>query len=151
MGDELVFAGFGGALAIVGICLIYIHVRSHRSHEQDTEISDVDRRFLNRQYSRRMQTSSLAVFLGALISIGGSVTVFKQSPWMATIYVCILLMLSLWLMLLGVGDAIASRMHAQRQNRAGARKHTNLADALAEVRATYGIGDSDATDQTEQA
>lgn len=149
MGDELVFAGFGGALALIGVCLIFTHIRSHRAYEQDTEISDQDRRFLKRQYSRRMQTSSLTVFLGGLIAIGGSVTAFKQSPWMATIYVCILLMLAVWLMLLGVGDAIASRLHAQRQNHGGRPKHTNLADALAEVRATYGLTDSDTNDKTE--
>lgn len=146
MGDELVFAGFGALLAAIGVALICLHVRSHRAHEQDTRISDKDRRFLNRQYTRRMQTSSLTVFLGGLIAIGGRVTIFQQSPWMATIYVCILLMLAVWLLLLGVGDAVASRIHAQRTSKNGPRKHTNLADALAEVRATYGLSDSDGTD-----
>lgn len=149
MRDDLIFAGFGAALALIGVGLIYLHGKSRRRHQQDTDLSEQDRRFFERQYSRRMQTSALTVVLGGLIAVGGRVALLGKSPWIATGYVCALLLLSVWLMLLGIGDAVASRIHAQRQLRTGNRKHTNLTAALAEVRAAYGLPESGQSDVTD--
>lgn len=141
MSDELIFAGFGGTLAAIGVGLIWSHVKARRAHQQDTRLSDLDRRFFESQYSRRMQTSGLTVALGGLIAVGSRIELLGKSPWIATIYIASLLLLAVWLMLLGIGDAVASRIHAQRRQRESGRTHSNLADALAEVRATYGLSD----------
>lgn len=142
MRDDLIFASFGAGLAVIGGVLLYLQMQARQRQLLDTELSDREQRFLKRQHSHRMQTSAFTVVLGGLIAVGGRVILLGKSPWIATGYVCILLVLALWLMLLGVGDAVASRIHAQ-QSRSENRKHTNLAEALAEVRSAYGLADPD--------
>lgn len=143
MKDDLIFAGFGAALAAIGIVLIVLQVKARRTQLLDTEQTEREQRFLTRQHSHRMQTSAFTVVMGALIAVGGRVMALGKSPWIATTYVCVLLVLAVWLMLLGVGDAVATRIHAQSKGRSHKRKHTNLADALAEVRSAYGLPEAD--------
>lgn len=151
MRDDLIFAGFGAVLAVIGVGLIYLQVQARRRQLLDTELSEREQRFFTRQHSHRMQTSAFTVVLGGLIAVGGRVILLGKSPWIATGYICILLVLALWLMLLGIGDAIASRIHAQQQSRTGNRKHTNLADALAEVRSAYGLTDTDSPETSDSS
>lgn len=149
MRDDLIFAGFGAALALIGIGLIYLQVKARRRQLEDTELNEREHRFFARQHSHRMQTSAFTVVLGGLIAVGGRVILLGKSPWIATGYVCLLLVLALWLMLLGIGDAVASRIHAQQKVRPSTRKHTNLAEALAEVRSAYGLTEREPPDASD--
>ena len=149
MRDDLIFAGFGAALALIGVILIALQVKARRRQLEDTELDERERRFLTRQHSHRMQTSAFTVVLGGLIAVGNRVVLLGKSPWIATGYICILLVLALWLMLLGIGDAVASRIHAQQNGQSNNRKHTNLAEALAEVRSAYGLTEPDSSDASD--
>ena len=73
MKDDLIFAGFGAALAAIGIVLIVLQVKARRTQLLDTEQTEREQRFLTRQHSHRMQTSAFTVVMGALIAVGGRV------------------------------------------------------------------------------
>ncbi len=139
MPPETTYLAFGSAVAAVGIALIVVHVRSHRKHQADDELSEADHQFFDHQYARRMQTSALTVTLGALIGLCGYLRDFGDSPIFATFYVIGLLVLAMWLILLAVSDAIATRVYASKLDRRNREVKKTLQDALAEVREAHGL------------
>ena len=130
---------FGSMVSAVGIALVLLHVRSYRKQMADNELSEPDLSFFQHQYSRRMQTSALTVTLGALIGLCGYLKVFEDSPIFTTCYVIGLLLLSLWLILLALGDAMATRVYSSRLNRRHREVCKTLQEALAEVREAHGL------------
>ena len=133
------YLGFGSMVSAVGIALVLFHIKSHRSHSTDESLSETDHRFFDHQYARRMQTSALTITLGALIGLCGYLKVFEDSPIFATFYVITLLLLALWLILLVVGDAIATRVYSSRLDRRHRDVCKSLQQALAEVREAHGL------------
>ena len=138
MPEATTYLWFGSMIAAVGIGLVMLHVRSHRQHRSDANLSPADLRFFESQYARRMQTSALLITLGALIGLCGYLKVFEDSPLFATCYVIGLLLLALWLILLAVSDAIATRVYSSRLDRRNRDMHKSLQDALSEVRKAHG-------------
>lgn len=136
------YLAFGALVATIGIALICFHVRSHRIHLADDQLCDADRRFYQHQYFRRLQTSALAVTLGALIGLCGYLRAFEESPIFATIYVIGLLLLALWLVLLALSDAMASRVYASQVRRRNHTPQKSLKETLAEVRQAHGLDPS---------
>jgi hypothetical protein len=139
MPNPTTYLGFGSIVAAMGIALVCFHVRAHRRHRIDNDLSESDRRFFAHQYARRMQTSALTVTLGALIGLCGYLRVFEESPVFATCYVIGMLMLALWLILLAISDAIASRVYAGKVERRHKRVCKTLQQALSEVRQAHGL------------
>ena len=129
---------FGAMVSSIGIALIYFHVRAHRQHPADKDLTEIDIRFYQHQYVRRLQTSALAVTLGALIGLCGYLEAFEESPVFATVYVIGLLLLSLWLVLMAISDALASRVYANQLNRRNHKMQKSLEETLAEVRQAHG-------------
>jgi multisubunit Na+/H+ antiporter MnhG subunit len=130
---------FGAMISTIGIGLICFHVRSHRGHLADEKLSEPDHRFYQHQYFRRLQTSTLAVTLGALIGLCGYLKAFEESPIFATTYVIGLLLLALWLVLLAISDAMASRVYASQLRRRNLAPQKSLKETLAEVRQAHGL------------
>jgi len=125
---------FGTLVSFVGFGMIVLHVIQRRNHLDAESLSDADRRFFDQQYRRRMQTSALAVTLGALIGPFGYIRGLETSPIFATCYVMALLLLSLWLILLALSDAVASRIHSSRVNRHQRKLRESLQESLMEMK-----------------
>jgi len=139
MPDATTYLWFGSMISAVGIGLVMLHIRSHRQHRADGDLTASDLRFYEQQYSRRMQTSALLITLGALIGLCGYLKVFEDSPVFATCYVIGLLLLALWLILLALSDAVATRVYSSRLDRRNRDMQKSLQDALAEVRKAHGL------------
>lgn len=139
MPEATTYLWFGSMISAVGIGLVMLHIRSHRQHRADGDLSASDLRFYEQQYSRRMQTSALLITLGALIGLCGYLKVFEDSPVFATCYVIGLLLLALWLILLALSDAVATRVYSSRLDRRNRDMQKSLQDALAEVRKAHGL------------
>ena len=133
------YLGFGSIVSAVGIALVYFHVRAHRRHQTDDQLSESDHQFFDQQYARRMQTSALAITLGALIGLCGYLKGLEESPIFATLYVAGLLLLALWLILLALSDALASRVYAGKLDRRNRKIRTSLQQALSDVRRAHGL------------
>ncbi|MEZ6126702.1 MAG: hypothetical protein R3C49_26575 [Planctomycetaceae bacterium] len=131
--------GFGAIVSAIGISLVCYNVKAYRVHLRNTDLSRADEGFYSRQYSRRMQTSALAVTLGALIGLCGYLKAFRESHVFATIYLTCLLLLSLWLMLLAVSDVLATRVYAGRTRRTQGNLQGSLQQALDDVRKAHGL------------
>ncbi|MCA9048099.1 MAG: hypothetical protein KDA89_05190 [Planctomycetaceae bacterium] len=138
MSGPMICLLFGSAVSAVGLIFVAFHVKSHYGRRHDN-LPAVEAEFLRRQYSRRMQTSALAITLGALIGLFGRLRIVYESPLFATWYVAALLLLSVWLVMLALSDAVASRIHSNRKGRDRQHPRGTLQEALAEVRRAYGL------------
>lgn len=133
------YLSFGSLVSCVGLGMIVWHVLQHRWHQDDESLAPTDLNFYEQQYRRRMQTSALAVTLGALIGLLGYIPAMDTSPIFATCYVMGLLLLSLWLILLALSDALASRMHSNKVQRRQRQLRDSLQEAMAEVKSANDV------------
>lgn len=134
MGTEFLFIGVGAAVWIFGITMVAWHIHRRRRATNDAGVSPSELKFLERQYRRRMQTSALTITLGALISMCDYLPQFRKSPGFAALYVLGLLLLSMWLILLAVGDAVASRIHMSQTLRKNRQTRQALQQTIDELR-----------------
>ncbi|MEZ6061967.1 MAG: hypothetical protein R3C19_16605 [Planctomycetaceae bacterium] len=139
MFNDPAYLYFGALVAAVGIGMVVLHIVHHRRHQEDDSLSDTDHRFYDQQYRRRMQTSALTVTLGALIGLCGYLRAFGESPVFASFYVIGLLLLSLWLVLLALSDAVASHVYSSQIQRRNRKLRQSLQEALNEVRRSHDI------------
>jgi hypothetical protein len=79
------------------------------------------------------------VTLGALIGLCGYIPALETSPVFATCYVIGLLLLSLWLILLAMGDAVASRVYSSRVDRRQRKLRESLQEAIIELKSVNDI------------
>ncbi len=130
---------FGTLVSSLGFGMIVLHVVQRRNRLEDQSLSGTDCQFYGQQYRRRMQTSALTVTLGALIGLCGYIQALETSPISATCYVLGLLLLSLWLILLAVSDAAASRVYSSRVKRRQRKLRESLQEALMELESVNDI------------
>lgn len=128
------FIGVGALVWLFGIGMISWHVYRRRLYLSDTGIQPTELKFLEQQYRRRMQTSALTITLGALISMCDYLPQFRTSPGFAAAYVMGLLLISMWLVLLALGDAVASRVHMSQSLRKNRLTREALQVAIDELR-----------------
>jgi hypothetical protein len=114
--------------------MVVWHVRHWRKAQNDAGLAPADLKFAEHQYRRRMQTSALTITLGALIAMCDSLPQFRNSPGFAAGYVATLLLLSMWLVLLALGDAFASRVHIRQSLRKNRQTRVALQEAIDELR-----------------
>lgn len=134
MVTDYMFIGVGALVWFFGIGMISSHVYRRRLYLNDAEIHPTELKFLEQQYRRRMQTSALTITLGALISMCDYLPQFKTSPGFAAAYVVGLLLILMWLVLLALGDAVASRVHVSQSLRKNRLTRQALQAAIDEVR-----------------
>ncbi|MDA1231180.1 MAG: hypothetical protein O2856_10435 [Planctomycetota bacterium] len=135
MATDYMFIGVGALVWFFGIAMISWHVYRRRRYLSDAGILPTELKFLEQQYRRRMKTSALTITLGALISMCDYLPQVKTSPRFAAAYVMGLLLLSMWLVLLALGDAVASRVHLSQSLRKNRNTRQELQEAINELRA----------------
>ena len=134
MATDYMFIGVGAVVWFLGKAMVSWHVYRRRRFLSDAGISPSELKFLEQQYRRRMQTSALTITLGALISMCDYLPNFRSSPGFAAAYVMGLLLLSMWLVLLALGDAVASRVHMSQSLRKNRLTRQALQAAINELR-----------------
>jgi hypothetical protein len=93
----------GTVLVISGSLAIRSHVRSWRQQKDDPTFED--REYYGRRYRRRMQMSAMLVILGVLIGVGDVLLPFQKAhPGPVALYWIGVLLLTGWLILLGLAD-----------------------------------------------
>jgi hypothetical protein len=106
---------FGLVLAGGGAAAVIWHVRSWHAKQADPSLTAQERTHYHRQYRRRTQTSSLIVLLGVLFPIGDSngFIPWDRHPLAWTLFWFFVLGLTLWVMLLALGDLASTRTHTR--------------------------------------
>ena len=134
MATDYMFIGVGALVWFFGVAMVAWHVRQRHRVLHNAAISPSDLKFHEQQYRRRMQTSALTFTLGALISLCDYLPQFRPSSAFAATYVVVLLLLSMWLVLLALGDALASRIHMSQSLRRNRQNRQSLQQAIDELR-----------------
>ncbi|MCH8923657.1 MAG: hypothetical protein IIA67_10995 [Planctomycetes bacterium] len=98
----------GIALLVFSGVLVWTHLRTWRAAAEG-ELSERDRRFAWRQFRRRMQSSAMIGI--AAVAIMVAPFLLETSVVVSVFYLVGLLLLVLWIILLAVVDAIATRRH----------------------------------------
>ena len=111
---DYVSAAAGIAVFTCGALMLAWQIR--RRHRNRTAPA-AERQFLQQQFQRRAQTGGVVAFLGLLILLSDFLSLITRSPSAAALYVIFMLFLAIWLILLGISDAIASRLHLGKKLR----------------------------------
>lgn len=131
------------ALLAISVGALAWHVvewRKSRRHETDPTEYD----FYFRQFRRRLQASAMIGLLGAAIYFGSLISP-QASPLAFVLYWLGVVLLALWLLLLALADAIATRAHLGRLQRRSLSKLGELRRELAAQEERRSKGDDDAS------
>ena len=104
-------SAFGG-----GIAIAVWHFKKIRQLTPSAGTPE-DRLLLRQQNLRRTQSGTLMALLGMLIFLSDFLPLVTRSAKVATVYVIFILFLALWLVLMGMADAVASRAALRRSLR----------------------------------
>jgi hypothetical protein len=102
----------GFALLVVAGIMLDAHRRTWREEDADGEATHRDRRSSRAKYLRRMQATGTIGLLGMLLMVQ---SLIPRTPLAYAIYMLLLVVLSGWLVMLGVVDAFASWLKGHRE------------------------------------
>jgi hypothetical protein len=107
------FTTYAISLVLIGLSGILLdsHRRSWRAAEQDTALSERERRYFLAQYRRRMQASGIIGLIGAAIGVKALV---PREPWPMALYLLLLAGACASIMLLAAIDAWSTRQYYAR-------------------------------------
>jgi len=128
--DLTVWILFSGSVMAISAGLIWSHFRTWKS-AQRRDLEPRELGFLQRQFRRRMQTSSMLLLLGGAILAGYWVP--RERPSLYVFYWCGVFLWTIWIMLLAVGDAVLSRLYLRAEVR---QRQIDQARAQAELHRT---------------
>ena len=113
---DYVSAAVGLSAFAAGTAIAVWHNKQRRQSPPDGS-SQEDLLHRNQQFLRRTQSGTLLALLGLLIFLSDFLPLVTQSARIATVYVIFILFLALWLVLMGMADAMASRAALRRSLR----------------------------------
>lgn len=132
--DWIISTSAGIALIGVGVALMRSHLRSWNAQKGDASLPEKERRYLHSRFRRRMQASALLAVLGVLIPLGDIVVPWKQFPGLGAAYWFFVLLLALWVIVLGIADAMATSAHSRAELGRIRRQQRELESKAAELR-----------------
>jgi len=90
-----------------------------------------------------MQTSALLAILGVLIPVGDVLIPWQNHPVLFALFWGGLILMSLWVIMLGLGDAVSTAAHSRAQLARIRRKQRELQQELSELRRKQSNGRDD--------
>ena len=111
MEHEATCWAFGGTLALGAAAMIVMHVRALRRTEASNP-DEADLHFAQRQCRRRVQATGMLGAVGLAIA---SLPFLSQQPTLAYSLVILMVVLSIWAMLLAVGDYASTQVQSRNQ------------------------------------
>jgi hypothetical protein len=112
-------------LGAASLGLIRSHRRSWGRRQKDPSLDQADLLHYGAQFRRRMQASALLGVIGVLLLLGDLLIPWQKAPFLFSIYFGFILLLTGYLVLLAIGDALATasytraalaRIQAQRRH-----------------------------------
>ena len=126
--------GVGAGLLLTGLLFMRWHVQEWRQEKNDPDLDPNDRKHFYARYRRRMQTSGMLVFLGVLIPLGDWLIDRNKNPLPATIVWIVVLLLTMWVIVMALGDMLSTRTHSQVALSKVRQKQKELERQVAELR-----------------
>jgi hypothetical protein len=110
--DLIILTVVANSVLLFGAVLMRSHVLAWRRQSADPQLEEDERRFYYRQYRRRMQASGLVALLGLLLNLlNEHLLGWALAPLWFALYVCLLLGILVWIILLACGDGVSSHLH----------------------------------------
>ena len=108
----------GAALLVTGATMMRSHWLAWLSEKNDPSLDENDRTYYCRRFRRRMQTSAMIAVLGLLIPFGDAILpqLFDDEQRQMVvfgIYWGAVLLLTVWVIIMGLGDFFASSAHTR--------------------------------------
>ncbi|MFZ5832541.1 MAG: hypothetical protein ACOY3P_20835 [Planctomycetota bacterium] len=101
---------FSAAILVAAVSWMLWHLREWRSAQhQPLDAREFD--FRRRQFQRRMQTSAMLGILAVALFAG---VYLRHPPWLVIAYWVGVMLLGVWVAMLALSDAVASRLHFSR-------------------------------------
>lgn len=98
-------------VSLFGGLMLWRHQTQWQQQQADPEIGNAEKRFLHRQYRRRMQSSSMVTLLGLMLHASNEYLVdWRRSPAGFFVYVCLMLGLVTWIVILAFADFLAAQV-----------------------------------------
>lgn len=130
--ESLASIMLGVLLVLLSAGLLVAHTRSwRRVQEEKPDARHLD--FSRRQYRRRMQTSGMLGLAALGIVIGGLIPP-RAYPSLFVCWWCAVVLLIAWILLLALGDAVATRAHYGLLANQQRRQRTQLESELRNLR-----------------
>lgn len=145
-GNWIISTSFGVALVAIGLGLLRAHRKAWRNQKNDPDLDDADRQHYYTRYRRRMQASGILTLLGVLIPVGDVLIPWKNFPLACALYWSIVILLALWVVLLGTGDALATAAHGRIALSRVRRKQRQLEEQVSEIRRRQSNGRDHSSD-----
>lgn len=124
-----------GAISLFGGLMMWRHRSVWNEQQGNPEIEAGERLFLHGQYRRRMQSSAMILVLGLLLHASNEhLVAWEKAPAGFCVYVCIMLLLVAWIVLLALGDYLASRIVHQSALARLHEQQRELEDSVLELR-----------------
>jgi hypothetical protein len=97
-------------VSLFGGGLMWWHHEAWARHQRDTTLEPGERLFFSGQYRRRMQASTMLLILGILLNASNEFLIpWQNFPLLFFVYICAMLGLVAWMVMLALGDFFATR------------------------------------------
>ena len=123
--EFVILHAVAAGISLFGALLMWRHQAVWNRQQIDQQIEAGERRFLQRQYRRRMQSSAMIVVLGGMLHASNEhLVAWQQAPAAFFVYIFVMLILVAWIVALALADFLAaqivhqtalSRLQEQRQ------------------------------------
>ncbi len=120
-------------LVVASAGLIVWHIRTWNQFAAE-EPGERELKFRRRQYRRRLQTSTMIGLLGVAIFVGQLLLDTVHSQKFHVYYWIGVLLLVLWILLLAIGDMVATSFYYSRERSDFAVQHAKLQAELRKAR-----------------
>ena len=121
-------------VSLFGVLMMWRHRSQWHQQQADPQIEVGEKRFLHRRYRLRMQSSALTAILGLMLNFSNEHLVNWQQPGPFFVYVCVMLGLAIWIMILAFAEFMAAQV-VQRLALARLHEHQQqLEQSLVELR-----------------
>lgn len=109
--ELLILHLIASGVSLFGGLLMWRHQTQWNQQQADERIEPAERRFLHRQYRRRMQSSAMIAILGCILHASNEhLVAWHKAPAGFFAYVCLMLILVAWIVILAIGDLLASQI-----------------------------------------
>jgi hypothetical protein len=133
--DIIILTVVANSVLLLGLVLLRTHVLAWRKQRADQKLEGFEQEHYRRQYRRRMQASGLIALLGLLLNLlNEHLLGWAMAPLWFALYVCLLLGLVMWIVLLACGDLLSSHVHNRVALNRIHRQQQLLEASLAQLR-----------------
>jgi xanthine/uracil permease len=141
--NDVIIAGVTGVcLLVIGVSFLRWNVREWREAKNNSTLDDQDRHHYHARYRRRSQTSTMLIVLGVLIP-ATLWTMNHGDPAVATAMLVALVLLTGWVILLALGDMLATRTYSRVALAKVRQKQRELERRIVELKNRRGNGQQD--------